>query len=88
MSNAALIASQNLNASNTAFFLCDIQEKFRPVIEHFDGPNSIVEVARRLVIQSILLIFKNNQFNWHILFKTEVSRILEIPLFVTEQVIY
>lgn len=41
--------SQNLQPSKTAFFLCDIQEKFRPAIESYDGSNGIVEVARRLV---------------------------------------
>ncbi len=41
--------AQNLIPNKTAFFLCDIQEKFRPAIESFDGPNGIVEVARRLV---------------------------------------
>ena len=44
MSN--FVESQNLEASKTAFFLCDMQEKFKPAIEYFDA---IVEVARRLV---------------------------------------
>jgi hypothetical protein len=30
----------------TAFFVCDLQEKFRPAIDHF---NEIVQVAQRLV---------------------------------------
>ncbi|XP_033624673.1 isochorismatase domain-containing protein 1-like [Asterias rubens] len=51
----------NLAGDSTLFFLCDMQEKFKPAIQFF---TEIVEVAKRL---------------------TETSRILEIPLIVTEQ---
>ncbi|XP_038058224.1 isochorismatase domain-containing protein 1-like [Patiria miniata] len=51
----------NLAAESTVFFLCDMQEKFKPAIKYF---SDIVEVAKRL---------------------TETSKILEIPLIVTEQ---
>lgn len=54
--------SQRLGAGETAFFLCDLQEKFKPAIDHF---TEIVEVAKRLV---------------------SASKILNIPLIVTEQV--
>ena len=40
------IERNNLEVGKTAFFLCDLQEKFKPSIDHFDD---IVEVARRLV---------------------------------------
>lgn len=35
-----------LNPSRTAFFMCDMQEKFRPAMLHFD---EVVTVARKLV---------------------------------------
>lgn len=44
----------NLELSKTAFFLCDIQEKFEPAIENF---TDIVEVAKRLV--NLIIYFKN-----------------------------
>ncbi|ODN01391.1 Isochorismatase domain-containing protein 1 [Orchesella cincta] len=50
-----------LNPSRTAFFMCDIQEKVRPAMNHFD---EVVIVARKMV---------------------EVSKIMGIPLIVTEQ---
>ena len=59
---SASAISQFLNIGNTAFFLCDIQEKFKPAIDHFD---EIVEVSKRLV---------------------SASKILDLPLIVTEQV--
>lgn len=36
----------DMKLSQTVFFLCDMQERFRPAIKYFDD---IVEVARRLV---------------------------------------
>ncbi|KAE8743843.1 hypothetical protein FOCC_FOCC009553 [Frankliniella occidentalis] len=50
-----------LPEKHTAFFLCDIQEKFRPAMLHFQ---EIVQAADKLV---------------------QASRILDIPLIVTEQ---
>lgn len=43
---------QALNLEETAFFLCDLQEKFQPAIDHFV---EIVEVAKRLVSASKVL---------------------------------
>ncbi len=43
---ANLIDNNQLNSNTTAFFLCDVQEKFRPAIDHFD---SVIEVASKLV---------------------------------------
>jgi len=51
----------NLQIQNTAFFMCDMQERFKPSISHFED---IAEVAKRLL---------------------EGSKILQIPLIVTEQ---
>jgi len=42
----------NLKTTDTAFFMCDIQERFRPAIIYFP---EIVEVTRRLVAGSKLL---------------------------------
>ena len=36
----------------TAFFLCDMQEKFRPVIDHF---KEIIEVQKRLITAANIL---------------------------------
>lgn len=44
--------SFELNINETAFFLCDLQEKFKPAIDHFD---EIVEVGKRLVSASKIL---------------------------------
>ena len=41
-----IVESNNLILEKTAFFLCDIQEKFKPAIDHF---NEMVEVSQRLV---------------------------------------
>ena len=43
---ASIEKANILDLSKTAFFLCDIQEKFRPAIDHFE---EIVEVSKRLV---------------------------------------
>ena len=51
MSNS-LTQANIVELSKTAFFLCDIQEKFRPAISHF---TEIVEVAKRLVSASKIL---------------------------------
>ena len=56
------MSNQILNVGETAFFLCDLQERFKPAIDHF---TEIVEVAKRLV---------------------SASKILSVPLIVTEQV--
>lgn len=42
----SIIDRNQLNLNSTAFFLCDIQEKFRPAIDHFE---SVIEVASKLV---------------------------------------
>lgn len=41
-----------LHSSSTAFFLCDIQEKFRPIVHHYD---SLVGVAQKMSEASKLL---------------------------------
>ncbi|XP_078589592.1 isochorismatase domain-containing protein 1-like [Branchiostoma floridae x Branchiostoma japonicum] len=51
----------NLSAETAAFFLCDMQERFRPAIKFFP---EILQIGQRLV---------------------EASKILDIPLIVTEQ---
>ncbi|KAK7788883.1 hypothetical protein R5R35_013449 [Gryllus longicercus] len=58
---SSLIKYGLLPQKGTAFFLCDLQEKFRPAMLHFD---QIVEVSNKLV---------------------QTSRILGVPLVVTEQ---
>ena len=60
----SMVERNFLLTDSTCFFLCDIQEKFRPVLSYFD---EITEVAKRLVA---------------------ASKLLEIPLVVTEQVNY
>jgi hypothetical protein len=42
----SLVKYGQLPEKRTAFFLCDIQEKFRPALSHFD---QIVEAAKKLV---------------------------------------
>ncbi|XP_067672045.1 isochorismatase domain-containing protein 1-like [Haliotis asinina] len=51
----------DLRLDQTVFFCCDMQEKFRPAIQHFAD---ILQIAQRLVT---------------------ASKILNIPLIVTEQ---
>ena len=46
MAMSKIVESNNLILEKTAFFLCDIQEKFKPAIDHF---NEMVEVSQRLV---------------------------------------
>ena len=79
---SASIRHNSLTAEKCAFFLCDMQEKFIPVIENF---NSILEVSRRLVnYLMILIIYK--YFKWTCwLIKVEGSKILGLTLIVTEQ---
>ena len=46
---AAIRTLGNVEVDKTVFFLCDMQERFRPVINYF---SDIVEVSKRLVIKS------------------------------------
>ena len=41
----------DIEADKTAFFLCDMQERFRPAIKHFPD---ILEVTKRLVRNNII----------------------------------
>ncbi|KAJ8036583.1 Isochorismatase domain-containing protein 1 [Holothuria leucospilota] len=52
MSSRLHVSPGNLSPACTAFLLCDMQEKFRPVIKHFPD---ILEVADRLVKTSKIL---------------------------------
>ncbi|ESO91545.1 hypothetical protein LOTGIDRAFT_121884 [Lottia gigantea] len=58
---ASLKKLGNIKLEQSVFFLCDMQERFRPAIKSF---TEITEVAKRLI---------------------EGSKILNIPLIVTEQ---
>ncbi len=71
----------NLNQSTTAFFLCDMQERFKPAIDNFAG---ITEVAKRLVKHHNFTESKALKLNVDI-FEVDASKILDIPLIVTEQ---
>jgi hypothetical protein len=64
MPNILTLENNVVSLGKTAFFLCDMQEKFRPAIDHF---KEIVEVSKRLTL---------------------ATNILDIPLIVTEQVIF
>lgn len=46
----SILERNNLGASDTAFFLCDMQERFKPAIDSFA---EITEVAQRLVRNAI-----------------------------------
>ena len=46
MPNILTLENNILYLGKTAFFLCDMQEKFRPAIDHF---KEIVEISKRLV---------------------------------------
>ncbi|PIK44071.1 hypothetical protein BSL78_19088 [Apostichopus japonicus] len=52
MSGRLHVTPGTLSVTCTAFLLCDMQEKFRPAIKHFD---EILEVANRLVKTSKIL---------------------------------
>ena len=52
MPNVLTLENNTLHVGKTAFFLCDMQEKFRPAIDHF---KEIVEVSRRMVLVSNIL---------------------------------
>jgi len=54
-----LIEKNILIDKQSAFFVCDLQEKFRPAIDHF---NEIVQVAQRLVIFIYFFILKLVRF--------------------------
>lgn len=41
----------NIKPENAIFFMCDIQEKFRPVIKYF---KEILEIAEKLVCLGIV----------------------------------
>ncbi|CAF0709452.1 unnamed protein product [Brachionus calyciflorus] len=49
---STIVSMNYLDLSSTAFFLCDMQEKFRPAILYF---NEIAEIAQRLVTATNLL---------------------------------
>ncbi len=50
--SANIIEANILTSDSTAFFLCDIQEKFRPAIDHLDH---VIEVSARLLNASKIL---------------------------------
>ena len=50
----ALSRLGNLQLKKTVFFLCDMQEKFRPAITYF---RDIVEVAKRMVCFTLFFTF-------------------------------
>ncbi|XP_071448440.1 isochorismatase domain-containing protein 1-like [Hetaerina americana] len=60
-SATVIVNNGSIPDKNTVFFMCDMQEKFRPAMLYF---KEIVEVANKLV---------------------ETSRILNVPLVITEQ---
>jgi hypothetical protein len=50
MSNMTVLKNNIINVNDTMFFLCDMQEKFRPAIFKFD---EIVQICNRLVNKNI-----------------------------------
>ncbi|CAG2055351.1 unnamed protein product, partial [Timema podura] len=85
----SLIKYGYLPERKTAFFLCDIQEKFRPAMLHFD---QVVEVANKLAMSGIKPGLPSS-LGKHTIYCTKASetalvktsKILNIPLVVTEQ---
>ena len=67
---AALKKLGNLQGKTTAFFLCDMQERFRPAIHGFED---IVTVAKRLV--SIIFFTRIIHRQFISLFKIKCSHI-------------
>jgi hypothetical protein len=52
MPNILTLENNVVSLGKTAFFLCDMQEKFRPAIDHF---KEIVEVSKRLTLATTIL---------------------------------
>ena len=52
MPNILTLENNVVSLGKTAFFLCDMQEKFRPAIDHF---KEIVEVSKRLTLATNIL---------------------------------
>ena len=48
----------NIKVEQTVFFLCDMQEKFKPVIAYF---KEILEVAKRLVCNLVVICNLKNK---------------------------
>ena len=75
---AVLRVGGRLAAENTAFFLCDMQEKFRPSIRYFP---EIIVVAKRMVRVTIYVTSSRRVF-----VQVEAAKIMGIPVIATEQV--
>jgi hypothetical protein len=87
-----------INPSKTAFFCCDIQERFRPLISYFP---SVVAVASTMVCQHFpfptwmtshclsLSLFKSrvpmSNPPFFLPNQVKASQVFKCPLFVTEQ---
>jgi len=63
----------NIKVEQTVFFLCDMQEKFKPVIAYF---KEILEVAKRLVCNLIVICNLKNKCEAFLL---EVASIIQVP---------
>jgi len=77
----ATIAARSLGrlaANRSFFFLCDMQEKFKPTIKYFP---EIATVAQRLVRAKML---EYNDLS-SIDIQVSAAKILEIPVIATEQ---